>query len=100
MKAILGCLSALAVLSSCDAPQPDAPEPSEVGRYVIIHSPQIEADTMLLDTVTGRTWQLVNAGTVKDQELLWQPVTAEPYNGPPPGRRLPPTNAAAPSSSN
>lgn len=99
MKAIIGCLAALALLSACDEPKPDAPEPSDVGRWVIVHSPHIESDTMLLDTATGRTWQLVNAGTVKDQELDWQPVTAEPYNGHLPGRRPPPTNSAAPSNS-
>jgi hypothetical protein len=31
------------------------------GRYQIIHSPQTERDTILLDTATGRSWQLVEA---------------------------------------
>jgi hypothetical protein len=42
------------------------------GRYTIIHSPEVESDTMLLDTQTGKTWQLVQ---VKDGgPLEWQPV--------------------------
>jgi hypothetical protein len=48
------------------------PAQSEVGRYTIIHSPQIERDTMLLDTETGDTWQLVQ--TSKDGDLAWQSV--------------------------
>lgn len=33
---------------------------------------------MLLDTATGRTWQLVNVGGAADNEVLaWQPVVRE-----------------------
>jgi hypothetical protein len=28
-----------------------------IGRYVIVHSPHVQRDTILLDTVTGKTWQ-------------------------------------------
>jgi hypothetical protein len=43
-----------------------------VGRYTIIHSPQVERDTMLLDTVTGDAWQLVSMGKTDDAGMGWQ----------------------------
>jgi len=51
----VGCAAAL-LLVSCDRPSPNAAPSSEVGRYVIVHSPQGEQDTILLDTATGATW--------------------------------------------
>jgi hypothetical protein len=103
MKAILGCLAALTILSACDEPREsksDASDQSDVGRFVIVHSPHLEVDTMLLDTVTGRSWQLVNVGSDKNQELAWQPVTLEPNNGPTGRRPLPPSPSPPPSNSN
>lgn len=56
----------------------ESPYPKVAGRWTIIHSPQVERDTMLLDTATGRTWQLVNVGGAADNEVLaWQPVVRE-----------------------
>lgn len=26
------------------------------GRYIIVHSPHVQRDTVLLDTLTGKTW--------------------------------------------
>jgi hypothetical protein len=53
---------------------PAAQAPPPVGRFAIIHSPQVENDTMLLDTVSGKTWRLEDdsehPGTV-----FWDPVT-------------------------
>lgn len=43
-----------------------------VGRYTIIHSPQTERDTMLLDTTTGDTWQLVTMGKDESDGMGWQ----------------------------
>jgi hypothetical protein len=47
---------------------------AEVGRYVIVHSPHIERDTMLLDTVTGRTWVLESLSDLNDDPNAWEPV--------------------------
>jgi hypothetical protein len=47
---------------------------SEVGRYVIVHSPHIERDTILLDTVTGRTWELESLTYLNDDPDAWEPV--------------------------
>jgi hypothetical protein len=52
------------------------------GRYTIIHSPLLERDTMLLDTATGRTWQLVNNGPADQEVLQWQPVARYPNPDP------------------
>ena len=52
----------------------DSSQPVQVGRYTIIHSPEVERDTMLLDTATGQTWQLVDTGTTAEPKLAWAPV--------------------------
>jgi hypothetical protein len=44
------------------------------GRWEILFSPIARADTFLLDTETGRTWQLV---VNKHSAPLWQEVTKE-----------------------
>jgi hypothetical protein len=59
---------------SATVPAPVVQKPSEVGRYVIVHSPQVERDTMLLDTVTGRTWQLQTLTYLVSDPLAWEPV--------------------------
>jgi hypothetical protein len=41
---------------------------------VIVHSPQVERDTMLLDTVTGRTWSRVEISDVRGTPPAWEPV--------------------------
>ena len=53
-----------------------------VGRYAIIHSPHIQADTVLLDTATGRTWQLVRTGEAQDSPNAWQdlPISEGSHN--------------------
>lgn len=55
------------------SPPVQVPAP-EIGRFTIIHSPQVERDTMLVDTVTGQTWQLVSMTAFKGDPLAWQPV--------------------------
>lgn len=52
--------------------EPQKPLAPVVGRYTIIHSPEVERDTMLLDTATGDTWQLVNLGKGDKSGLGWQ----------------------------
>ena len=73
MKHGVCLLFAALPLASCDALKSNcnasAAGPA-VGRYVIFHSPHVESDTMLLDSVTGKTWQLVTLG--KDKGMGWQ----------------------------
>ena len=47
------------------------------GRYVIVHSPHIQGDTVLLDTVTGRTWLLVQDSSRNDDPTYWTPMARE-----------------------
>lgn len=77
--AFVGLLS----LVACNRAQPNnepakpTAEPVQsvaIGRYTIIHSPQVERDTMLIDTATGKTWQLVKTGKTDDDSLAWQEV--------------------------
>ncbi len=57
-----------------------APSPAGPGRYTIVHSPQVENDTILLDTATGQTWRQVEIADVKSNPVVWVP---EPQmNGP------------------
>lgn len=42
------------------------------GRYVIVHSPHLQSDTVLLDTLTGKTWQL-QKDTTRDANI-WVPL--------------------------
>ena len=50
------------------------PTPSGVGRYMIVHSPEAERDTILLDTATGRTWSRVQVTDVVDEPPAWDPM--------------------------
>ena len=43
-----------------------------VGRYVIVHSPHVERDTVLLDTATGKSWTMVN--NESRDALIWRPL--------------------------
>lgn len=75
---------ALLLLAGCDQLAPRQPQTSAksgtlAGRFTIIHSPHIQRDTMLLDTATGETWQLVTKGKSEDSALTWERVEmAEP----------------------
>ena len=42
------------------------------GRYVIVHSPHKQSDTVLLDTATGKTWQL-QSDAARDA-VIWVPM--------------------------
>jgi hypothetical protein len=44
------------------------------GRYVIVHSPHIQSNTMLLDTLTGKTWQLTKFVDREGEPVAWEPV--------------------------
>lgn len=59
------------IVGACDrAPQ----KHSELGRFVIVHSQHNEADTILLDTVTGQTWSRVQVTDITDQPVAWSPM--------------------------
>jgi len=47
------------------------------GRYVMYMNPQIRADQFVLDTQTGKIWQMVKD---KDGITLFQPVLYDCYN--------------------
>ena len=42
------------------------------GRYQIVINPQARADTFLLDTATGRVWQLIKYGDLNGEPPAWQ----------------------------
>lgn len=42
------------------------------GRYIIVHSPHVQRDTVLLDTATGKTWQL-QTDSSRDASI-WVPL--------------------------
>lgn len=63
---------AVACLTSCNT-APNQPA-SPTGRYSIVYSPHIQRSTMLLDTATGKTWNLVTLGEEEDSGYGWEPV--------------------------
>ena len=65
-------LAVAMIASGCTQPTP--PKPSEIGRYMIVHSPHVERDTVLLDTVTGKTWGLVQESELDGAPTAWQPM--------------------------
>lgn len=95
MRGIL--LFAVLGLASCNQPfgthaaQPTqaGSQTSQVGRWTIIHSPHVQRDTMLLDTVTGQTWLLVTLGEDQNSGFGWEPVAKLPSPSAPasPARR-------------
>ncbi len=86
MRNKIALCAALLMLSGCDQirqankseskpkDQQNAAEASAVGRYVIVHSPQVERDTILLDTVTGKTWERVEFTDMKGDPSGWEPM--------------------------
>ena len=60
--------------SQSPAPAAAAAPIPQVGRYVIVHSPQTEKDTMLLDTATGKTWEEIEYTDLNDSPTVWSPV--------------------------
>ena len=95
-------LAALIAVTACQHAFGATATEGGVGRYVIIHSPIVERDTMLLDTVTGRTWQLVEETDLNDGPLAWSPVpqlnTKEDMDALIKKHGFKPTSAAPPSS--
>ncbi|MFP5434943.1 MAG: hypothetical protein ACLGIM_17750 [Alphaproteobacteria bacterium] len=48
--------------------------PVGAGRYIIVHSPHVQRDTVLLDTATGKTWQLVSLTDREGDPAAWAPM--------------------------
>src|SRR5882724_7750535 len=67
-KALLAC-GLLILVGGCTAKAAStATAAPPAGRYEIVHSPHVQADTQLLDTYTGQTWVLESA---KDGTYVW-----------------------------
>ena len=47
------------------------------GRYVIVHSPHVQRDTVLLDTATGKTWQLQTDSSLAGEPYIWVPLARD-----------------------
>ncbi|MBB3692454.1 hypothetical protein [Sphingomonas sp. BK580] len=43
---------------------------------MIVHSPHVQKDTILLDTATGKTWQLAIDGSRGDA-VFWTPLARQ-----------------------
>jgi hypothetical protein len=85
-RTVAGAFLAAAVvaLGGCDrlgfGQAPKAATAPEIGRYVIVHSPEAERDTILLDTATGKTWSRVEVTDLVDDPPAWDPMPQ--LNGP------------------
>jgi len=44
------------------------------GRYIIVHSPHVQTDTVLLDTTTGKTWRLTQDSSRAGEAVAWVPM--------------------------
>jgi hypothetical protein len=70
------------LVAGCGQISPDSTETNDdhdteaapAGRFTIIHSPHMRRDTMLLDTSSGQTWQLVQREPGEDSDPVWQSV--------------------------
>ena len=67
--------SILLIGSSCTRTVPN--NVSENGRFTIITSPHVQKATFLLDTKTGKTW---NLQVDKDDYYVWADVNYEEYD--------------------
>lgn len=54
------------------APAPIAAIPPTAGRFRIVFSPLERSDTFLLDSVTGRVWQMTQMTDLKGQPTVWK----------------------------
>jgi len=74
--AVAAVLLTSALLVACGqspAKQNSKSEPA-IGRWVIVHSPQTEKDTVLLDTATGDSWTLLQLGSGDSAPLVWRAI--------------------------
>lgn len=74
---LFAALAALMLAGGARAAEPyrPAPEPAaRPGRYIVVHSPHVERDTILLDTETGRTWVLTSFTDYQNGPSGWVPM--------------------------
>jgi len=64
----------VAALNGCTPAKAPSTTNLQAGRYVIVHSPQVERDTQLVDTATGDTWVLTSVTSLNDEPFVWEPV--------------------------
>ena len=70
---VIGATAWLYVAGALAQESPPTPQPStSQGRYVIVFSPLARADTFLLDTQTGRVWQLTTYTDVVGEPRVWK----------------------------
>lgn len=75
---VLGlAMMVLPSVAAAQAKEPVLVPQQQEGRFVIVHSPHARIDTMLLDTATGRTWELVRYTNLQDEPRVWVPVRQE-----------------------
>lgn len=73
MRFGLVALVALA-LSACGSQNAPVPAEPPVGRYIIVHSPHTQRDTVLLDTATGKTWEQVRIVDLIGNPDVWDAI--------------------------
>lgn len=66
----LGIVFAASLATAQERPQARAPD--QYGRYVVTFSPFARADSFLLDTQTGRVWQLTRFTDLEGEPLIWK----------------------------
>jgi len=67
---LAAALMTVASLFGCTSPAAIVPPP--INRFIIVHSPHVERDTVLLDTVTGRSWELVSYTDLEGDPSAWK----------------------------
>jgi hypothetical protein len=76
MKSLVGVLllSSLASCGQLTSHSSSEDQKVQIGRYVIVHSPHIQSDTVLLDTATGKTWEEVTFSYLEGDPDGWRPM--------------------------
>ena len=71
MRYVIAMMLALAIPTAAYAQSATA---SAVGRYIIVPSPIAGKLTFLLDTATGKTWQLASIADLEGTPDAWKPM--------------------------
>lgn len=67
----MGVLKIITVAALLVSMQASAGEAQQQGRYQIVINPAMRADTFLLDTWTGKTWQSIKMVDAADEPSVW-----------------------------
>ena len=86
IQKLVAVCAAIVFLGGCE-PSPDrtqktqppntAAMTSETGRYQIVFSPHVRADTFLLDTKTGEIWQMQVRADLTGEPTTWERMLRE-----------------------